>query len=490
MKHIIAVLGLIGAISFLPAANHYVRQGATGNGSDWTNAYGDLPASLVRGDTYYIADGSYGAYTFDDATQGTTTPGIIQKAVSGDHGTDVGWKAEYGDGQAVFVSFTFVRSNWVIDGVTGGGPAGWEEGHGIRVHGGGKLARFDEAVSNITIKHVDFQHNGRDTHDSNADIVYGTSACQDVSFSYCAFRDVARVMFLISGWDGLTIEYCKFSRNGRNDGIHREAMSCSADDNVTIRYCIFEEIANTAVIAHVNGSGTAENWQIYGNVFSTCAVSALIRVKYVSPTTVKANNWVFYNNTVVNFSGIPGFSISSGTNITVYNNIWYHNTANDLAVNFTHDYNWYYDNWRKDRTPAINLDAKVVEAHEQIGTANPLVNWTGGDFNLKSATNAGMSLAVPYNKDMFGRIRGQDGTWDRGAMEYDPSQTTSIECRTLNPRLQSAGAGAECRIHPAPNLISDGRFYNILGQQVREGDKTGPYLIPMNGKLKIVMLVK
>ena len=38
---------------------HYVRAGATGlnNGSDWNNAWTSLPATLVRGDTYYIADG-------------------------------------------------------------------------------------------------------------------------------------------------------------------------------------------------------------------------------------------------------------------------------------------------------------------------------------------------------------------------------------------------------------------------------------------------
>jgi hypothetical protein len=36
---------------------HYVRQGVTGSndGSNWTNAYTSLPAKLIRGHTYYIA---------------------------------------------------------------------------------------------------------------------------------------------------------------------------------------------------------------------------------------------------------------------------------------------------------------------------------------------------------------------------------------------------------------------------------------------------
>jgi parallel beta-helix repeat protein len=67
----------IGAFEFAtvnpPSNVRYVRAGAIGNGtgSDWTNAITQLPATLTRGYTYYIADGSYGSYTFDDAVSGT-----------------------------------------------------------------------------------------------------------------------------------------------------------------------------------------------------------------------------------------------------------------------------------------------------------------------------------------------------------------------------------------------------------------------------------
>ena len=42
------------------SANHYIRAGASGNGSDWENALPELPAKQTRGDIYYIADGEYG----------------------------------------------------------------------------------------------------------------------------------------------------------------------------------------------------------------------------------------------------------------------------------------------------------------------------------------------------------------------------------------------------------------------------------------------
>src|SRR5688572_27675121 len=61
-----AVVGIVAAVlagSPLEGANHFIRAGATGaaNGNNWTDAWTSLPSSLVRGDTYYIADGTYPA---------------------------------------------------------------------------------------------------------------------------------------------------------------------------------------------------------------------------------------------------------------------------------------------------------------------------------------------------------------------------------------------------------------------------------------------
>ncbi len=55
------------------AANQYIRSGANGanNRTDSINAYTSLPASLVRGDTYYIASGTYGGRTFNTPASGT-----------------------------------------------------------------------------------------------------------------------------------------------------------------------------------------------------------------------------------------------------------------------------------------------------------------------------------------------------------------------------------------------------------------------------------
>jgi hypothetical protein len=117
------------------AANHYVRAGAsgTGSGADWTNAYTSLPATLVRGDTYYIAAGTYSGVTFKTATSGTTLI-TIKKATVADHGIATGWLDSYAAGQANFTSELIIESsNWVIDGQTGGGPGAWNSGFGFKI---------------------------------------------------------------------------------------------------------------------------------------------------------------------------------------------------------------------------------------------------------------------------------------------------------------------------------------------------------------------
>ncbi len=104
------------------AANHYIRDGATGTApcSDWSmaNACDSLPATLIRGDTYYVADGTYPGRTLDTETASNLVI-TIRKATASDHGTDTGWLSTFGDGQATFTGpFDFETHDWVIDGQT------------------------------------------------------------------------------------------------------------------------------------------------------------------------------------------------------------------------------------------------------------------------------------------------------------------------------------------------------------------------------------
>src|SRR5262249_6229701 len=97
--------------------------------------YAKLPSSLVRGDTYYLADSAqfgYGHYTFSSSGSGLVT---VKKAQPGDHCTDTGWnEGSMGSGQASFTGMDFasgsVGRNITVEGDgnysgsgCGGGPS-------------------------------------------------------------------------------------------------------------------------------------------------------------------------------------------------------------------------------------------------------------------------------------------------------------------------------------------------------------------------------
>ena len=119
------------AISHVFAAVHAVVPtcGNNGDGTNWTcaassggaGAYNAIPANLVRGDIYYLADGSYPAYTFSTAASGTATV-EIRKAQSYDFGGLSGWNTStMGSSQAIFQqpsppSFTVAASYLVLNG--------------------------------------------------------------------------------------------------------------------------------------------------------------------------------------------------------------------------------------------------------------------------------------------------------------------------------------------------------------------------------------
>ena len=111
------VMASVLLVATAEGADRYVRQGATGNGSgsDWTNACPGFTgacamSALVRGDTYYVADGNYGILTLNKAESGSATI-TIKKAILADHGTDAGCSDVFGDGQAVFGDI-FAISNY------------------------------------------------------------------------------------------------------------------------------------------------------------------------------------------------------------------------------------------------------------------------------------------------------------------------------------------------------------------------------------------
>lgn len=475
-----------------PPTNIYVRDGGTGTGSDWENALDDLPAILIRNATYWVADGNYAGYTFNDANSNNQFI-TIRKATMETHGTEAGWEDSFGDGLARWGGLVFSSDYYVIDGVTGGGPGSWESGFGFAINSGWHNIHFSGPRHDITISHLDIENNGRGTGDSNEHCYYGIDGIHDVTITYCYMHDVNGCQFITRSANRVLLEYTKLARNGGSGPTsHREAWSASDDDNVVIRHCIFEDISNTAIIALVNGAGDADNWRFYGNVFmhtgsmTDCNITnGIISTKYSSPTFIIARNWEFYNNSILNINGVSGLRIVNGSNISVYNNIWYNNTGNTIhngLSGVTLDYNWYCDNKKIEGcNPPCDLDAQTVaaEPNGQLGSGNPFFNWINENYRLNNSTLPGISLDQEFSQDPFGNMRGADGTWDRGAYEYglitNPANT---------PPTVSAGAGQTIRLPSDAILMGiaddDGLPSGIL--TVQWSTVTGPSMVSFSNE--------
>ncbi|MBU6409965.1 MAG: hypothetical protein KGR98_06220 [Verrucomicrobia bacterium] len=394
-----------------------------GNGVDWANAYTNLPSNLMRGDTYYIAGGCYGPQQLDAPNDGRII--TLMRATSAQHGPTNGWSNNMITNATRFGSVEISTANWLINGATGGGPGSWESGFGFVTTNGIATNGFKDLVisapvTNITVEHFDMANAGRFTTNNNQDCIYTLSTVTNFTLRYCFLHDVCRCQILTAGdCDKWLIEYCDFARNGpAGDGIHKEAWSGQDENDVTIRYCLFKDISDTAVLALVNGAGMAANWSIYGNVFVDTGlpgvqVSYLLEVKYASPTFITASNWLFYNNDVINYNvGNPnnnvGLRLEDATNCQAYDNLFYNNYGDGVEyyAGIAHDFNWYDDNF-----------TDPVEPNGQVATTNLFANWQSGDYRLTADTADGISLPSPFNVDPSGNTRGVDGYWDRGAYQ-------------------------------------------------------------------------
>jgi len=110
------------ATNSVVVADIYVRSGAGGsnNGTDWANAYTSLStaeSNVTRGETIWIAEGSYGSVTYNVPGSGTTLI-TVKKATDDAHGAASDWSSTYGDGQVTMASpILFDSPWWVLDGV-------------------------------------------------------------------------------------------------------------------------------------------------------------------------------------------------------------------------------------------------------------------------------------------------------------------------------------------------------------------------------------
>ena len=260
------------------AVIHYVRSGASGNqdGTSWTDAWTNLPSSISRGDTYYIASGSYATTTIFSADIGTSTL-FIRKATLTDHGTAQDWQDAYGAGQAIINGGVNINSPYVdLDGITGN--ENFE--HGIKIVAQNCSAvtmgvYISQNMDNVHVSHVEVDMCGAQPYAQD-----GIYACNNAAstvglhLSYLYIHDVSRNGITLCGQAGDTvIEHSRLERiigATSTPDIHGQGIQLTDApiNGVDIRYNQFVDIGGTAAVALLGNSGGAySNIYVYDNLF-------------------------------------------------------------------------------------------------------------------------------------------------------------------------------------------------------------------------------
>jgi len=424
--------------SVIPENTFYVRADASGNGSgtDWNNAFTQLPGSLKRGATYLLADGSYPGRTFSDPTSGTTLI-QIRKATVTDHGTDIGWNNTYGEGQAEFGPLSFEAEYYVLDGV---------DPYGIKVKGGyqGKVVNIENVARHIHIKHVDVDgnfgmSNGYQTSGAcNGIDIFGT----DITIEASDIHNIAddgigvfgnQIRVLSSKIHGLhgcgTDGGCGPCYNGHSDGLELQSTT-----DVEISGNIVYDIKSTAAL--ITGQWTAGNYTrnliLTNNIFYTPDTGITVYLYYVQGARVY-NNIIWGRTQGTRYGGLAiGPEM---TNLDMKNNIILNINYNHLGASFDPaehdiDYNLF---------AMVDPGEYVLNTHDRVGNPQfamvPLSsdssqhirdNLTAVNFTLlpiSPALDAGISLPGLVDIDLIGSVRPQDGNgdgiaaWDMGALE-------------------------------------------------------------------------
>jgi hypothetical protein len=394
MKKLLAVLTLLVASIPCSAACHVVLQGGTGtkSGADWNNAFSDLPATLVRGDSYYVAKGAYGKHTFKDADSGTT-PITVAAVTATDHCTDTGFSPATMIGQAVFSCasacnqqiFEFTTDYYTITGqyrstATNNPAVDWTTGYGFKLDNGnananggvgGGLGFGGSPVFVHDISVSFFEHNGiHPTSDATLTASGGTDLGVDfeggshhITISSSYIHDLWVPFFMrgshgtgshpgFGSGDSNTIDRNYVAHNLSTSLNHSEGCSCSEGlTNFTISHNYFVDMVGTAYIATPSGASAASGngpngpWNVFGNVFmSTSAGRAALHcgtgdgMLTIFDATFTGDVF-FLNNTIANMSGCQADSngITLGLGFTtpmqrliVEDNLWFNDDFVDV----------------------------------------------------------------------------------------------------------------------------------------------------------------
>ena len=421
----------------------HVMSGATGDGSgsDWDNALHQLPASLLRGYTYYIANGNYPAYVFDDATNANELI-TIRKATSDEHGVETGWDNTFSDGEALFGQIEFETGDYVFDGCMPGG---------FRVVGGyqGEVINIPSSSNNIHIKYVDVDGNFTLTGGSHTDgactgvDIRGSNVIIESSDIYNIADDgiamIGNDQLLIKsskihmlhgcGTDGVCNGPCY---NGHSDGI--EIFNAT---NIKVIDSMVYDVQSSAAFytSDLPPDAKIRNLTLINNIFYSPTGSFSAYLNHV--VDAKVMNNIFWGRT--QGSRFGGLAVGDVSNVEMKNNII-------LNINTSHLFAYGGDVFNAALNDINNNLFAMIDAGEYTQNSGDIIGdpmfvsvpesgdinqhildgLTVDDFRLgigSDAIDSGIDLSADFNTDIVENVRPQDGDnngtslWDMGPLE-------------------------------------------------------------------------
>jgi hypothetical protein len=441
------------------ATCHTVTPTGSGSktGADWNNAYAGLPATLVRGDIYYLADGNYGSHlSLNTAASGTLTI-EIRKAQSYDNCTSTGWNtstmgsaqaywASTGSGQMVNIGgggYWIINGNGNNAGTTEIGCGGVQANPpstmlgsapnpaacGIRIDDSsctstatsgcdGGSGVMNGGGANIIWESVEWFGQGLNANGNNNSETYfwfATSPLTNVTISHSYLHNAGTTFFTVvsGGWNNGSFDHNYVW--GVHDGSanHGEAIQLQGSNSGdVVHHNVFrDQQTNGDMVAVI--SGTQANMAFYDNVDFCSAGGTSTSCRHNDGVigcfnSQTCSNYSIYNNTF-SFPSNCGWNVSGGpSTMTVENNLWYNCSSIGMTGGTnTIDYNSY-----------LNSGRSAVGSHDISSSSAPIpfVNLLVGNVQLASENadwSNRLALGAPYNVDLFGNAF----TTDRGAAQ-------------------------------------------------------------------------
>lgn len=396
------------------AANVCIRDGGTGDGSAWDNALDDLPATLTRGDTYYVADGNYATYTVNDAVSGVLVI-TIKKATIADHGTETGWVSTYGDGQAVFSSVFKIYASYIT--FDGNGthtiPSNVSSDYGFKIDSASsdnttgilEIGSVGVDTTNVIVRYVHIYNTTHSIGVNNGTVSirwYPAEDHRQTKIQNCYIQNCGKDGLQMNGGSFILVERCYLERLSEllagSPDYHGQTFRNWEGSDQVFRWNIIEACEGEALWSTSNTGLHSSRIRIYGNlIFHKTDGSKPSQglnggiISQAADWDGNPSDWYVYHNTIANqrLSYVTEVNnnrfrldglLNTGSGFFDYNNLMYNcesltHSASSGSWTTTHNASGGLGTWGG--------------TSEQTGLSSSIfVDYANDDYRLDSDTDA------------------------------------------------------------------------------------------------------